>query len=52
MPTNNKLFSKVFCLLLFEGTFTLAFIKKIHKEVTKELKSRFFQLFLLVDVQH
>jgi hypothetical protein len=33
----NKFFFQVFCLLLFEGTFTSVFKdKKNHKEVTEE----------------
>jgi hypothetical protein len=41
---------KFVCLLLFEGTFRSVFKdKKSHKEVTKQQKSRFFLLFLLLD---
>jgi hypothetical protein len=37
---NKKLFfTKFFCLLLFEATLSK---NKSHKEVTKQLKSRFF----------
>jgi hypothetical protein len=42
-PTKNYFISKFFCLLPFEGTFTL------FLQVTKQNESRFFLLFLLVD---
>ncbi len=39
-----------FCLLLFEGTFTVHNFSKIklHQEVTKQKESMFFLLFLMV----
>ncbi len=47
---NKKLIKKrFFCFFLFEGTFT-SFLKiKSQKEVTKQLETRFFLLFLLGD---
>jgi hypothetical protein len=43
----KKIFSKVFCLLLFEGTFISFFNGKSHTEVTKQKESTFVLLFLL-----
>ncbi len=41
-------FSKIFCLLLFEGTFTTVLIDKKSTEVTRYQKSRFFLIFCLL----
>ena len=40
---------KIFCFLIFEGPFTVHHFSKIksHKEITKQLESMFFLLFLL-----
>jgi hypothetical protein len=46
---NKKLFKKFFpCILLFEGTYTSFSKIKSQKYVTKQLKSRFFLLYLLM----
>jgi hypothetical protein len=49
--TNKKLFSSIFCSLLFECTITVHHFSKIkgHKEVTKRYESRFFLLFCLIE---
>jgi hypothetical protein len=48
---NKKKLFQVFCLLLFEASFTSFFKEKSHKEVTKQQESRFifFLLFLRDD---
>jgi hypothetical protein len=38
---------QAFCALLFERTFTSFFKDKSQKEVSKQLKSRFFKICLL-----
>jgi hypothetical protein len=45
----QQIFSKFFCLVLFEGTFTSFFKIKSQKEVTKQKESRFCLLFFLDD---
>jgi hypothetical protein len=44
----KQILKKIFCILLFEGTFTSFSKVKCQKEVTKQSKSRFFLLFCLV----
>jgi hypothetical protein len=47
--TKNKFFLKFFCLLLFEGTFTLFFKDKKYKRSHKTVGIMVFILFLLDD---
>jgi hypothetical protein len=49
MPTKRKFFSKFFCLLLFDGTFTSVFIDTKSKRSHKIVKIKVLLLFLLVD---
>jgi hypothetical protein len=49
IPTKISFFPKVFCLLLFVLHLHQSTKIASHKEVTKQLKSRFFLIFWLVD---
>jgi hypothetical protein len=49
MPAKNKFFSKFFCLLLFEATFTSVFKDKKSKISSKIIETKVFLTFLLVD---
>jgi hypothetical protein len=49
MPAKNKFFSKFFCLLLFEATFTSVFKDKKSKISSKIIETEVFLTFLLVD---
>jgi hypothetical protein len=49
LQDKKKKFLKFCCLLLFKGVLTSFFKDKSHKEVTKQVESMFFLLFLLCD---